>query len=77
MNAKEAREKATSIKYGIDLSQYKKVMEKIEEAVKKGQLSVSYYSSLTHTVIEQLKAEGYKVISHHNQRDGTTININW
>jgi chorismate mutase len=77
MNAKEAREKATSIKNGINSAQYKKVMEKIEEAVKKGQLSVSYYSSLTHTVIQQLKSEGYEVISHYDQRDGTTININW
>lgn len=77
MNAKEAREKATSVTEGINANQYKDVKKKIEEAVYRGQLSCNYYDSLNNAVIEKLRSEGYKVDSYYDQRDGSTISISW
>lgn len=77
MNAKEAREKATSFTEGINASQYKDVKKRIEEAVYRGNLSCTYYKSLNDTVIEKLRSEGYQVDTYFDQIDGSSISISW
>jgi len=77
MKAKDARERALTVKANKESQQYSEIMELIDIASSKGDLSVYYYNPILSEVLQLLKADGYKVNSHSDQRDGHTITIQW
>lgn len=76
MTAKEARQKAKKPSNGKSEAQYQDVMNAIENAVAKGEMSTFYYKELLVNVAASLKEDGYK-IKQETDRDGLLVTISW
>lgn len=78
MNAKEAREKATSLENEKIYKQLQEIQQEIEKRVKEARLEAHYYEKVHFKVIEQLKHDGYTVTEFDGgQREGYTLTIKW
>jgi hypothetical protein len=77
MNAKEARKKALEITGETEKKNYAEIKQKIALAVDRGELSCHYYKTIMPAVRIKLVEEGYKITSAFDQREGTTVTIDW
>ena len=77
MNAKEAREKALTITGDNEKKQYDAIQLVIGLAADEGKLKTHTYVPLFPSVKLKLEEEGYSISEFFDQRDGTTVTINW
>lgn len=75
--AQEARKKASTIITENDQFQAEEVFEFINNAISKGEYTMTFYSALRNNVKELLKTLGYKIEDQSNQRDGSQFKISW
>lgn len=77
MKAAEARKTAYIVNTDLIASQYAEIMKLIESEANKGKYSCYFYNSLIPDVENKLREDGYHINTHFDQRDGTTIIIEW
>jgi len=77
MNAKEARERSLKITGNQEKKNYEEIKNRISQAADSGVLYCNYYKTIMPAVKIKLESEGYKITSVFDQRDGTTVTINW
>lgn len=77
MTAKEARQKASSMKLSTHNAQLEDVNNAIKSNVDMGEFRLNYYKTLSEVVINELKQRGFSVQEFSDFRDGNNFVISW
>jgi hypothetical protein len=77
MNAKEARDTATSIVTGDNNSQLSEIMGKIKKSVSAGEFETWYYGSIHDVVRTRLSEMGCEVLPAQVDRNESATKIKW
>ncbi|ACU61292.1 hypothetical protein [Chitinophaga pinensis] len=81
MKASEARQLVTKASQELEASdqvQYQAIMSDIEKEIKKNlAYEMWHYKTISPSLDRRLKADGYSVTNHSDQRDGTMYKISW
>lgn len=79
MTAVEARKRAEEVKQRSINEQTADLMDEIDVAVRRGEMSTTYYKPLTQEVIDYLEKEPnlFKINMQTDYRDGNYYEISW
>lgn len=77
MNAKEARDTATSVLTGENNSQLAEILGAIKESVSAGKFEAWYYNSIHEVVRTRLSEMGYEVLPTQYDRNEELTKIKW
>ena len=77
MNAKEARNLASSVLTGENNSQLSEILSDIKQAANKGEFETWYYNSIRPLVRNALVDMGYEVGYTQFDRNESMTKINW